>query len=220
MGLLALPDLADQPQPALDRAQGTAQAGGDLRGRVALHLPHRDGLQVGVAQPAQQQAGRLGHLGGELRRRLPAGELVQPPRRRVVGAEQPRLAQDGPAAALLAALGADQVGGLALGEGDEQPPQVVAVGQAGEAAVLGGAAEAGEGGKRHVLLVGGAARLALELGPGQADQAVEVALPQPLGGGRVAFALEQAQPVGNRLVAGHGPNVLRGTQRCQGHPRL
>ena len=69
-----------------------AQAGGDLRDRVALHLPDRDGLQIGVAQPAQEKAGLLGHLGGELRRRLPAGELVQPCRRRIVGAEQPRLA--------------------------------------------------------------------------------------------------------------------------------
>src|SRR5439155_21085585 len=119
--LLALPDLADQPQPALDRAQGTAQAGGDLRDRVALHLPDRDSLEIGVAQPAQQQAARLGHLGGELGRRLPAGELIQSCRRRIIGAEQTRLAQNGPAAALLAALVADQAVGLALGEGDQQP---------------------------------------------------------------------------------------------------
>src|SRR5207302_1342605 len=51
---------------------------------------------------------------------------------------------------------------------------VVAVGQAGEAARLGGAAEAGEGAQRHVLLVGGAAGLALQPRPGQADQAAEV----------------------------------------------
>src|SRR5262249_54781968 len=140
-GLLALPDLADQPQPTLHRARATAQPRRDPLDRVALHLPPRDRPHLGVAQPAQQQPSRLGHLGGELRRRLPADELVQPLRRRIVGAEQPRLADDTAAATLLASLVADQVVGLAFGEGDQQPPQGVAVSQAGGAAGPGGAAE-------------------------------------------------------------------------------
>src|SRR6516165_9606004 len=104
-----------------------------------------------------------------------------------------------PAAAFIPTLVADEMQGLAGGKGDQQPPQAVAVGQGGEAAGLGGAAEAVEGAEGDVLFVGGAAGLALELPAGQVDQPYEIALPQRLGGGGIA-GLQLADPVGDRAI--------------------
>jgi hypothetical protein len=58
----------------------------------------------------------------------------------------------------LAARALDEVDGLARRQHHQHLPQVVAVVQAREAALRGGAAEAGEGAQRNVLFVGHAAR--------------------------------------------------------------
>src|SRR3954453_487876 len=104
--------------------------------------------------------------------------------------------------ALLAALLLDQVGRLARGDQDEQLPQVVAVLQLREAALLGGPAEAVEGVQGHVLLVGRPPRRGPEFGPRQADQPPEVALPQPLRGLALAL-LESPDPVADRSGLRH-----------------
>src|SRR5436853_492857 len=84
----------------------------------------------------------------------------------------------GAAAALLPARVLAQVQRLAGGQRQQEARQVVAVVQAREAALFGGTAEAVEGAQRHVLLVRRLPRRAPQLGPGQADEAAEVALPQ------------------------------------------
>src|SRR5262249_43188726 len=107
-----------------------------------------------------------------------------------------------------------QAPGLPGGDDHQQLPEVVAVLQPGELAPLGAAAEAVEGAEGHVLLVGGEARAALELLPGQADQPPEVALPELLGRGRVA-GLELPEPVGDRPRGGHRGGTPSGTTGAQ-----
>jgi hypothetical protein len=100
-----------------------------------------------------------------------------------------RSASPRPAAAALAPPGAAElVGGLALGEGHQQPPEVVAVVEPGEAAFRGGAAEAVEGAERRVLPVGDDGRDAGAAEPpvGQAHEPLEVAPPDGLDDGGVA----------------------------------
>jgi hypothetical protein len=99
-------------------------------------------------------------------------------------------------------LVAGQVGRLAQGEGHEDLPQVVAVGQAGEAARPGAPAEGVGGAQGHVLLVGRPARGASEALAGQPDQAAEGALPDPLQGLPVA-GLQLLKVAGDRSFVGH-----------------
>src|SRR5262249_14903709 len=74
-----------------------------------------------------------------------------------------------------------------------------------ELPLLGAAAEAGEGAEGDVLLVGGPPRRVEQPLAGQADQATEVALPEPRDGGRVA-GLELAEQVRDGAVLGrHWP---------------
>jgi hypothetical protein len=58
-------------------------------------------------------------------------------------------------------------------------------------------AEAGEGTEGDIFFIGRTARRTLELFARQSDQAAEIALPQLLGGGRVAGP-KLADPVGHR----------------------
>src|SRR5262249_34749242 len=60
---LPLPDGPDQPQLPLHRARRVADPRGDLLDTITLHAGHGDGLQLLVAQKAQQPAVLLGHLG-------------------------------------------------------------------------------------------------------------------------------------------------------------
>src|SRR5207248_3287695 len=100
--------------------------------------------------------------------------------------------------------------------------QVVPVGQPREPAAPDAEEEAVEGALGHVLLVGGAAGQAAELDAGEADQPAEVALPEPLGGGRVAAA-ELSEPAGDGAGRRHGggrrgprPGWRRGSRGCGG----
>src|SRR5207248_2055385 len=105
---------------------------------------------------------------------------------RVVLAGRGRADRHGTAAALLAAFVLAQVNGLARRYHDEELPEVVAVGQLGEAVAAGAAAEAVEGAEGHVLLVGDAPLAAAQLGPGEADEAAVVTFPELLGRQRIA----------------------------------
>jgi hypothetical protein len=91
----------------------------------------------------------------------------------------------------------------AFRDDEQQMPEVVAVVELREAAFLRATKEAVEGAEGHVLLVSHAARGAAELLSGQADQAMEVALPEMLGGGAVARA-ELINPGRNAAGGRHG----------------
>jgi len=101
------------------------------------------------------------------------------------------------------------MGRLASGQHHQESPQVVAVVQAREAALLGAADEGIEGGQGDVLLVGGAAGGGAERGAGAGDELAEVALPQVLRGGAVA-GLEQVDPAGDGAFGRHGPGLALG----------
>ena len=103
------------------------------------------------------------------------------PGRLVVGSAgaQVGLGADPAATALHPPRAAHLVGDLAFGDGDQEPPEVVAVVEPGEAALSRGAAEAVEGTQRRILLILGrpGPSLGAQPGLGQADEAGEVALP-------------------------------------------
>ncbi len=93
--------------------------------------------------------------------------------------------------------------GLAGGDDDQEAPEVVAVGQVGEAALLDVAAEAVEGAEGDVLLVGGTAGGATQFEARQGHEAAKETVPELLGGGGLA-GLEEAQPVRNGTRLAHG----------------
>src|SRR5262249_2985803 len=167
---------------------------GPLVGGGALHLQQGQPAQGGVAEQPEQAAALVGHLGGEGGRRLFADDLLQ-----VRG----RVAALIGGAALAPALVAAQPAGLAGRQRNEQSPQVVAVVQPGEPALLAAGGEAGEGAEGRVPLVGGPPRRVLESRARQPDEAVEVTLPKVLGGGLVA-GLELSQPLRDRPLGRHG----------------
>src|SRR5262249_12813339 len=88
-----------------------------------------------------------------------------------------------PGVPLLARLVLVQVARLAQRDDHQELPQVVAVVELGEAALLRPAAEAVEGAERHVLLVGDGAAGGPQALPGQAHELREIALPEPLRAG-------------------------------------
>src|SRR5262249_8577852 len=127
-----------------------------------------------IAELCQKAAALLGHLGGERWIRLPSDHLAQLSAVTLVSASRAA------PVALAAPLMLDEIGGLASGEKKEDLPEVAAIFQPGEAALLGGAAETVEGAEGHVLLVGGPAGKVAETSPRQRDHRPVVALPQPL----------------------------------------
>src|SRR5205823_2928231 len=99
------------------------------------------------------------------------------------------------AAALQPMSPLDLIERLADGDGHEQPPEVVAVGEPGEPAVHGPGTEAVEGAQRGIFLVLDGATLLRgpESGPCQLNHQVEVTIPERLGRG-VISALQLADP--------------------------
>src|SRR5262249_11029588 len=205
----------------LDRAQGAAEFAGDFFVGVAFQLPLGDGPQFGVGERGQQAPVLLGQLGGELRRRLAVEQLLQAhlPGAGSGDAGQRRLIEDRVATPLRAALAEPELVGLAGRDGDQQPPEVVAVVQLREAILGGAAAEAVEGAQRHVLLVRTAARRAFQFLAGQPDQPLEIALPQLLRGRRVPVA-QLAEPLAHRLIRRHRPGPPTGKTGKRDRQRL
>ena len=72
---LVPPEFPDHLELAFHGPRDTAELGGDLLGRVALHLPDGDGAQDRVAEPIEQPLGFLGELEGEVRSGLAVDEL-------------------------------------------------------------------------------------------------------------------------------------------------
>jgi hypothetical protein len=174
------PERSDQFQPPSHRPAGTTELRRDLVDGVALQFPDRDPPQVRVAQDLEETTIRLGELCGKLGGGLRAGDLVEPGRL-VVGSAgaQVGLGANPSATALQPARAAHLVRDLTFSNGDQQPPEVVAVVQPGEAALGGGAAEAVEGTERRILLIlcRPGPPVGAQSGLGQADEAGEVTLP-------------------------------------------
>jgi hypothetical protein len=91
---------------------------------------------------------------------------------------------------------------LAQGNDHEQVPEVGAVGQLGEQALFGPAAEAGKGADGDVLFVRRRARRILEPFARQTDQAAEIPRPEFIGGRGIA-GLDLGYPEGNRSTRRH-----------------
>src|SRR5262245_51966191 len=81
-------------------------------------------------------------------------------------------------------------------------PQVVAVIQTGESALLGAATKAVEGAQGDILFVGEASRCPAQLEPSQPDQPAIVTLPQLLGS-LGAARLQVTQPTSHRASRRH-----------------
>ena len=122
-------------------------------------------------------------------------------------------------AALLAVLKFRLVNGLASGNQDEQVPEVVAVLELGKLALFGAAVETVEGAQRHVFLVRRSARRMLQLFACQTDEAVEIALPELLGNGRIA-GFELANPYGHRARGGHRHHAPKRPQAVRKRAQL
>src|SRR5262249_17023713 len=106
-------------------------------------------------------------------------------------------------AALLRFLVVYQVDCFALGDDEEQAPEVVAVGKLREAALFGATAKAVEGAEGDVFLVGHATRGAADFPPRQCDHAFVKLLPQWLRGVAVAGA-KVVKPGRDAAVRRHG----------------
>src|SRR6266851_4012347 len=89
-------------------------------------------------------------------------------------------------ATLRPAFVAELTGGGARGEGEEEVPQFVAVGQVGEPALFRAALKGEEGGQGGVFLIRDAAQSRRQSLPGRRDHAREEPLPQLTGGDRIA----------------------------------
>src|SRR5262249_42004409 len=110
--------------------------------------------------------------------------------------------------------------GLAGGDDDQEPPQVVPVVELREAAPGHAAEEAMEGVLDDVLLVRRPAAGGLELRPGQGHEPPVVALPERLGGGQVP-ALQRRDPARDRAPGRHGdPRIDVGMDRRRPAPIL
>src|SRR5260370_7200106 len=71
-----LPEAADHAKLAFHGARHATQLGGDLLVAVSFHLPHRHFPERVVRQQAEEAPRLLGHLGRELRPRLPPHHLL------------------------------------------------------------------------------------------------------------------------------------------------
>src|SRR5271157_3152529 len=100
--------------------------------------------------------------------------------------EEGRFALNLAPAPLLPVLMADRADGLPRCDGDQQPPEILAVGYLGELATADALAEAVEGAQRHVLFIKPAAGVTGQLLARQPDQLLEVAVPEPLDIGLIA----------------------------------
>src|SRR5262249_17739407 len=145
----------------------------------------------------------FGDHGGEFGSRLAAQESVQGVPAPIVATVEPGEFADWLiAAALGRALAFDLIEGLAHRQHDQQTPEVVPVGEPGESAAVDAPAEAVEGTQRRVLLVLASPRTAgvLELLPRQANEPLEVALPEVLRRG-IPAGLQAADPARDRTLA-------------------
>src|SRR5262249_706261 len=193
-----VPELANHLEPAFHGGQGTIDLLTDLLVGVAFHLPHRDGTQLLVRQAVEQTPTLLGHGHGKLGSRLMAEDLLDARLRAAGQAEEPgRFSGKLAAAVLQALLALDQVDGLAGGDDHQQAPEVVAVGEPGEAALPDALKETVEGALHHVAFIHRATPGAAQSFPRQANQPLVVALPEFLGGSAVS-PLEPDDPVRNR----------------------
>src|SRR5208283_2034264 len=109
----------------------------------------------------------------------------------------------GPATtALLAGFELTKVDRLADGDSHQELPQVVAVVELGETSGGDAAAEAIEGAKGHVFLIGRASLDAVQMGMSKVHETLEVRLPEAPGGLAVAL-LELRNPAADGQLLLH-----------------
>src|SRR5271166_1303794 len=190
------PKSSDRAELPLDCLRDTPELRGDLGVGVPFHLPPRYRAQRVIAQAAIEPPAFLGHLDRQLGVELGIEDLFDTRFRQIREDEHPA------GAPFRSTLAAYQVDRLAHGDDDQQLPKVVAVVELRELAAFGPLIEALEGAESHILLVGRAARGAPEMGAGETDQPLEVALPELLGGGPLP-SLEQLDAVGDRPFRRH-----------------
>src|SRR5208337_81403 len=171
------PKPSDRAELTLDRLRDTPELRSDIGVGVPFHLPPRHRAQRVIAQAAIEPPAFPGHLGRQLGGELGIEDLFEARSLQLREDEHPAGAPCRPT------LVAHQVDRLAHGDDDQQLPKVVAVVELSELAAFGPLIEALEGTEGHILLVGRASRGAPELGAGEPDQPLEVALPELLGGG-------------------------------------
>ena len=129
--------------------------------------------------------------------------------------------RDLPLPSRLPPLSPHQVDRLALGDDDEDLPEVVAVGEPGELPALGPPIEAVEGAQRDVLLVRDRPGDRPQLRPRQLDEAMDVGIPELIGRGPIPL-LEQLDAARDRSGRRHQVGELPGpVARSYGsHPRI
>jgi hypothetical protein len=93
----------------------------------------------------------------------------------------------------LTPLARGQLIGLANGDRDQQPPEVIAIVKLRKSPLFSPATETGESAQGNIFLVGGAPGQSLQLLAGQTDQALKIPLPKVLRGGAIA-SLELRKP--------------------------
>ena len=147
----------------------------------------------------------FGHHRGELGRRALGGDLLEPGQGPSaldrVAAEDDHFRDDPAAAALLPAVSVGLGHRLPRGDHDQEPPEVVAIGELRKLAPRRPVAKAVEGAQGGVFLVfvGPRRSQPFELGPGHRDQLGEIPLPERLRRRLVAFS-QLAEPAGYRVT--------------------
>ena len=118
---------------------------------------------------------------------------------------QGRFPADPPAAPFGPAVVPGLVDGLLGRNRDQQPPQVVAVGQVREPPLFGGMAERGKGTQGQVFFVGRAAGQRGQPLPCQTDQLLEIPPPEGIDGLRLPlFGADDPLADGGLAFRGHG----------------
>ena len=103
---------------------------------------------------------------------------------------------------LLTAFVMDQVNRLAFRKNNQHLPEIITVRKLREPALLDPAVKAIEGRERYIFLVGCPPWGEAEFVPRDANQPLEEALPEPLGGHLVSY-LQLADPIRYRFAGQH-----------------
>jgi hypothetical protein len=188
------PDLADHARLSFHRPRDAIELACNLFVGPSFQFPESHLPKLVIVQLVQEALNLLGHLRGEVRRRLWTDDLFEVSCRRSV------------AAAFLAAFVFGQTPGFASGEHDEDLPEIFAIGKLRKPALFRSATETVERAQGDVFLIVEARLVALELLAGQADQALGIAFPEWLSGGGVA-GLQQADSLGHRVGRIHGRSL-------------
>ncbi len=185
-GVVMRPAPSNRLEFALHRAQHAAQLRGNLLVGVALGLPERDRLELGIVQCTQEPLAFFSYLGDEFGRGLVAGDLIgvrfrgQGSCRRwpasigwlTIGSGTP---------SFLAILTTHLIDRHARCHRDQNPPQAFPVANLGKSSLLGPVTKSGKRRQRHIFFIDRAAGMVRQLPAGQSHQLLKIAFPQQPG---------------------------------------